>query len=130
MARRRRSGGYDMVIEGEVGGVPSQVRIRGEWWRVLWRSSRDDVWAAANAWGVTVPDRREIHLCDSMLAPGMDAQRMDTWTHELMHAALRSMPGRGLGNALEERVVRWVAASVAPVLRPVPARARRRRRRR
>ena len=110
--------------------IPASVTLAGEVWLVVWRSNKDPSWRAYKAWGVTMPSERrkgkplardyagrpiagEIHLCDSLLNKCNADQLADTWLHELCHAALRSMPGRGLKKDMEEKVVRWVAMVLA-----------------
>lgn len=104
--------------------IPSEVYIRGQKWKIIWRDHEDDDWRAEEAWGITYHDRREIHL-DHVLKH-MPGKLREVWLHELIHACLpttlREGRPRGLTHGqsgLEEKTVKILAPVLALVLNQI-----------
>lgn len=99
--------------------IPSAFMLNGRKWRVVWRSTDDPTWAMHEAHGITFPESRQIHLCESLLSNRLDLA--EAWLHELLHAALphSARDGRpaGISDAVEEKLVYTLAHVLAPVLK-------------
>ena len=98
--------------------IPSDIVIRGQRWRVLWRNPEDSTWRTEGLWGATFHDTQEIHLCTSLRY--MPAKLQEIWVHELLHASLphRVKHGRprGVDNNIEEKLINTIAPALALAL--------------
>ena len=96
--------------------IPERLYVRGEPWRVVWRSRADRTWRDEHAWGITYHDEREIHLADELRH--CPSKLQETWLHELLHACFppSGRARRGVSHRHEEALIDEVSPYLALAL--------------